>query len=393
MLGYLSTMQVPREVEVAQRRVIAEDDVEANQPGQGGGAVLASGTAVYVESLTTGLFRKVPGASVDVAPSERASRGSKGEKAKRARRDVPVQALSVPVEQAVAAVILCCQGILAGLTVLTVLTMTSSSTTPELDFLFKFSHAVGEVRRATHILATVATAGAIERLVRERENAQLWAKKSPAEVIRAILVPVLYLVALAVGWSALGSDNRVGEVARAVAQPPLTNIDEVSNSLSAISDLLTEQITSDIAHLGTVYLVRSVLCVFAWFFVCIDYRGDGPRGADAADHQSTLQDLQAAKARVERLAGETLHRMSEPELSSLLAEQRALVEATERAVEIRRSRAKGDALEEGVSVVPEEDDRASVVTHASAQPPIAPPQAEDRRERRHRRERSDRSLE
>ena len=276
---------------------------------------------VYVESATTGKFRRVRLGRFGYKAGAMGggSTGADGDTGGMASRGPEIMThFTDSVYAFTATVYGFAQGLLAGFALLHVYIANMFGTNAR--FVEVYWPLAGESRRLFFFLTTIAFTSAYDLYLRESTE-DLWQVLPVLHKARVYLMLFFYFMALLSSLLAMPIDNSLASLGmNGVDSTPL---------------------------LGNAYMtqwnvyewIRSVASIFGWVLVCFIHHEENQRGRRYMVHCKTLRgQITKIQRRLDNVSGKQLQHALPDELDDLLNIQRSAAEATERAIDYYRKR-------------------------------------------------------
>ena len=273
-------------------------------------------TYVYVESATTGRFRRVRMGrlgyrQLGMSDGDDMDQNASGPEVMTHFTD--------NVNAFTATVYGFAQGLLAGFALLHV--YIANMFDDRSRFLEVYWPLAGESRRLFFFLTTIALTSAYDLYLRESSKRDLWQVLPAPKKIRVYLILFFYFIALLSSLLAMPIDNSIAKLGR--------------NGMYSTPLLSDEAITQ-----WNVYeWIRGVSCVAAWVLVCFGIHEENQNGRRFMSHCKYLNgEIVKKQRRLDNVSGKQLQYATPDELEEFLNIQRSAAEATERAIEYYRKR-------------------------------------------------------
>ena len=211
------------------------------------------------------------------------------------------------------------QGLLAGFALLHV--YIANMFDDRNRFIEVYWPLAGESRRLFFFLTTIALTSAYDLYLRESSKRDLWQVLPNAKKFRVYLILFLYFIALLTSLLAMPIDNSIAKLGM--------------NGMNS-SPLLND---AAITQWNLYEWIRGVSCVLAWVFVCFGIHDENQNGRRFMSHCKYLKgEIEKKQRRLDNVSGKQLQYATPDELEELLTIQKSAAEATERAIEYYRKR-------------------------------------------------------
>ena len=211
------------------------------------------------------------------------------------------------------------QGLLAGFALLHV--YIANMFDDRNRFIEVYWPLAGESRRLFFFLTTIALTSAYDLYLRESSKRDLWQVLPNAKKFRVYLILFLYFIALLTSLLAMPIDNSIAKLGmNGMHSSPLLN-------------------DAAITQWNLYEWIRGVSCVLAWVFVCFGIHDENQNGRRFMSHCKYLKgEIEKKQRRLDNVSGKQLQYATPDELEELLTIQKSAAEATERAIEYYRKR-------------------------------------------------------
>ena len=276
-------------------------------------------TYVYVESATTGRFRRVRMGRLGYRQLGMNDDDDDDDLNETFNGPEVMTHFTDNVNAFTATVYGFAQGLLAGFALLHV--YIANMFDDRNRFIEVYWPLAGESRRLFFFLTTIALTSAYDLYLRESSKRDLWQVLPNAKKFRVYLILFLYFIALLTSLLAMPIDNSIAKLGM--------------NGMNS-SPLLND---AAITQWNLYEWIRGVSCVLAWVFVCFGIHDENQNGRRFMSHCKYLKgEIEKKQRRLDNVSGKQLQYATPDELEELLTIQKSAAEATERAIEYYRKR-------------------------------------------------------
>ena len=276
-------------------------------------------TYVYVESATTGRFRRVRMGRLGYRQLGMNDEDDDDDLNETFNGPEVMTHFTDNVNAFTATVYGFAQGLLAGFALLHV--YIANMFDDRNRFIEVYWPLAGESRRLFFFLTTIALTSAYDLYLRESSKRDLWQVLPNGKKFRVYLILFLYFIALLTSLLAMPIDNSIAKLGM--------------NGMNS-SPLLND---AAITQWNLYEWIRGVSCVLAWVFVCFGIHDENQNGRRFMSHCKYLKgEIEKKQRRLDNVSGKQLQYATPDELEELLTVQKSAAEATERAIEYYRKR-------------------------------------------------------
>jgi hypothetical protein len=307
-----------------------------------GGRPVGQADQCYVESLTTGHFRRVTrGRGPLSAGSAHVGWAAGTSKlAAEAARSSLTQSLSVAASMerlmgvlspALVTMFLTAQGILAGVSVSHLVSLANFRGMPYADFLKEYATSANGQRRLFYILTTISLVAAIEKFLRERAGGDkaAWRARPKRQRLQVLASIGLFLAAHVLTLLMAPVDAAMYYRCCGAENAP-----EADWHLSYFSERPSNE--NRVKGWFLLSFLRAFCCAAAWLLACLDYHQQMSYGKKARDEVDTMR---SARDKVDEklhwMRGQKLHLLSREELDEHLVMHKAALDETQRMLDYR----------------------------------------------------------